>query len=261
MIVYGFAFYLTLAVVLSGILALLHKFVWSKWAATPRWLQVIGDYGRSFFPVLLVVLVIRSFVAQLYHVPTGSLEPTVMPGDLMLVSQYSYGLHLPITNTRIAGVGRPQRGDIVLFYYPPNPNREILVKRMIGLPGDHVVYRDKALYINGKQAQQDYVTSTIDYGHTQGYMRVVDQYQENLLGFKHAIWLQPNGGELQDIDVIVPPHQYFVLGDNRDNSGDSREWGFVPEKNLIGKARFIVASWDPINHRVRWHRFIKKLYH
>jgi len=251
---YGFAFYLTIAVLFSGIVVLLDKLVFAKKRAkSGGQMSMIVDYSRSLFPVLLIVLLIRSFVVQLYRVPTGSLEPTIMPGEWVLVNQYQYGLHLPVTNTRVLSIKTPARGDIVLFYYPPNP-QVIYIKRMIGLPGDHVVYKNKVLTINGKKAPQKFVGKAIDYGNEVGQERFVYQYQEDLAGIKHDVYLQPVGGETDNYDIVVPPHQYFVMGDNRDDSGDSRMWGFVPEGNLIGKGERIVFSWDPVHHKVRWNR-------
>lgn len=250
----GFAFYLTLAVVLTGVIVLLDKFIFKKKReASGAKMSWIVDYSRALFPVLLIVWLVRSFLVQLYRVPTGSLEPTVMPGDWVLVNQFKYGLHLPITNTEILPINKPKRGDIVLFYYPPNP-QIIYIKRMIGLPGDHIEYKNKILYVNGKKAPQTFLKKTIDYGSGPGQERFVNLYRENLLGKRHDIYVQPVGGETGDYDLTVPPNQYFVMGDNRDNSSDSRDWGFVPAANLIGKGEYIVFSWDPVHHRIRWNR-------
>ncbi len=258
MFVIDFAFYLTLAVVITGLISLLDQLFWKKkrGAQKPNWLI---EYSRSLFPVLIAIWAIRSFIAQPYRVPTGSLEPTILPGDFIVVNQFAYGLRLPVTNTQIIPVGLPKRGDITLFHSPVDPST-MLIKRLIGLPGDHVVYHDKHLWINGLEMQQTFVGKAIDYGNEPGQMRAVNEYQENLLGVKHDIFVQAEGGETQNVDVVVPPHSYFMMGDNRDNSADSRIWGFAPENHLVGKALVIWMSWDPINHSIRWSRLFSRIH-
>jgi len=255
----GFAFYLTLAVLISGLIAALDKFVLEKRRrVSGKRISMVAEYARALFPVLLAVLIIRSFVIQFYRVPTGSLEPTVMPGDWILVNQYKYGLRLPITNTKIVNVSDPKRGDIVLFYYPPDP-QQIYVKRLIGEPGDHVIYKNKQLTINGQPIEQALIKMDTDFGNRPGEARRVKRIKENLLGVKHEIFVQPQGGEVGDFDITVPKGHYFMMGDNRDNSADSRMWGFVPEANIIGKAEYVIFNWDPVHHRPVWHRIGNKL--
>lgn len=219
---------------------------------------VIVENARSFFWVLLVVWVIRSFIIQPYRVPTGSLQPTVKPGDFILVNQYAYGLHFPIGNAKFLNVGEPKRGDIVLFYAPPNPSI-VLVKRVVGLPGDHVEYRNKVLYINGKEMPQTLLGKAIDDEPAMGAMPEehipVDVKEENLDGVIHKIFIASDTPGLnEDIDVQVPPDHYFMMGDNRDNSDDSRTWGFAPAHYLIGKAILTWMSWDAIKNEIRWDR-------
>jgi len=209
------------------------------------------EYARSFFPVLLLVLVIRSFLVQPYRVPTGSLEPTILPGDLVAVNQFAYGLHLPVLNTKIFSIGEPKIGDIAVFRWPVDPNVDF-IKRVVGVPGDHVVYKDKVLYINGKEATQTLVGNAIDY--EDGGNLHVKKYQEDLNGIKHDILINPYGGQIGNFDVVVPKGYYFMMGDNRDNSADSRDWGFVPASDLIGKGFLIWMSWDSQTHRIRWSR-------
>lgn len=253
----NFAFYFTIVVLVSGVLTGINKYVLAKnprhhWG---RW-HILFDYAQSFFPILLVVWVLRSFIVQPYRVPTGSLEPTVKPGDFIAVSQYAYGLHFPIFNFKFLPFGEPKRGDIALFRWPVNP-KMVFVKRVIGIPGDHIVYRNKRLTINGVPAKQQFVKDTVDYGDGPGESRPVQEVQENLSGVKHKIFVQAVGGETRNFNIVVPPHMYFMMGDNRDDSDDSRSWGFVPEKNLIGRAFGIWFSWDPVHHRVRWSRIFK----
>jgi len=251
---FNFAFYLTLAVVITGVITSLDIIVFRKRRTTNGSKQsVIIEYSRAFFPILLVVWVLRSFLIQPYRVPTGSLEPTVMPGDFIAVSQFSYGLRFPIFNKKFLNVGEPHRGDIALFHWPVNP-KTVFVKRVIGLPGDHIIYKNKVLTINGVEAKQKFIKQTYDYGNGPGQTRRVYEMQENLDGVKHDIFIQPVGGETRDYNLTVPPHEYFMMGDNRDNSDDSRSWGYVPEQNLIGKAFAVWMSWDLVHHRVRWDR-------
>lgn len=213
-------------------------------------MPIIIDYARSFFPILLIVLIIRSFIVQPFRVPTGSLEPTILTNEFIAVNQFAYGLRLPVIHTKILHIGEPKLGNIVVFRYPGDPRVEY-IKRLIGVPGDHIVYRDKVLYINGKKMQQKFIRDAIDTGENNIPVRVM---QEDLNGIKHLIYLRKTGGYTGTINLVVPPGMYFMLGDNRDGSEDSRYWGFVPEANLEGKAFFIWLSWDNQQHKIRWHR-------
>ncbi len=261
MVDYNFAFYLTIATFLSGAITLVDQLFWKrKREQEGDKLPWLVDYARSFFPVLMLVWFIRSFVAQPYRVPTGSLEPTILPGDFIVVSQFSYGIRLPITNKKVIDIGmdEPERGDIALFRWPVDP-KVVFVKRVIGLPGDHIVYKNKTLYVNGQKMEQKMLRKAFDV-EPGGYKWAAYLKEENLLGVKHKILVQVQGGENGFHDVTVPEGQYFMMGDNRDDSNDSRMWGFVPEANLIGKAKAIWMSWDSDDHEVRWKR-IGKLIH
>lgn len=217
---------------------------------------LVVDYAHSLFPVFLIVLLIRAFIGQPFHVPTGSLEPTIMPGDLLIVTQYSYGLRLPVLNTKILDLGEPKAGDIVVFRSPAEAGMD-LIKRTIGVPGDHVVYKNRVLTINGKVMTQTFVADGVDEEPIDQGGNIPSKIMlENLQGVKHQILLHNQGGELTNFDFTVPKGYYFMMGDNRDNSGDSRVWGFMPEENIIGKARFIFLSW---NHGIRWSRIGIKL--
>jgi len=248
-----FPLILIFLVFLSGIIALLDLLFFAKrrQQAGKKQPKTV-EYARSFFPVLLLVLLIRSFIGQPYRVPTGSLEPTVIPGDFIAVSQFSYGLRLPVTHTKILNIGEPKLGDIALFRWPVNPAR-IFVKRVIGVPGDHVVYKNKVLTINGKTMPQKLLGTALDI--EPGYKTVsVLRKQEDLMGHKHQIFVHKHGGLPRNFDVVVPKGMYFMMGDNRDNSDDSRAWGFVPESALIGKAYLVFFSWNSAKHDVRWRR-------
>ncbi|MEM9243068.1 MAG: signal peptidase I [Pseudomonadota bacterium] len=216
------------------------------------------DYGRSFLPVFIIVLIIRSFIFQLYRVPTGSLVPTVLPGDFILVEQYAYGLYLPVIHSKILTIGKPERGDIAVFRWPPN-QRIDYIKRIVGIPGDHIVYKNHQLYVNGKKMSQK-ILGDMDYTYDRKFAaRVI---AEDLTGVTHKIIIDPTQSEdgKTGFDFTVPKGFYFAMGDNRDDSSDSRMWGFVPAANLVGKAYRIVFSWDSQNNKPRWSRIWDKLY-
>jgi signal peptidase I len=248
----NFPLILVIATCVSGLIVLLDRLFWAK----PRVIKgqkmpVIIDYSHSFFPILFIVLIIRSFIIQPFRVPTGSLEPTVLPNDFIAVNQFIYGLRLPVLNTKIISIREPKIGDIAVFHHPQLGID--YVKRVIGTPGDHVVYKNKVLIINGHEMPQKFLNEALDFEPPNNYIPV-DLKEENLNGLKHHIFVQRNGGDTMDFDLIVPPDNYFMMGDNRDNSADSRYWGFVPEKDLMGKAFFIWFSWDSPTHSVRWSR-------
>lgn len=230
---------------------------------------VIIEYSRAFFPVLLIVLLIRSFIAQPYQVPTASLEPTIVPGDFILVTQYNYGLRLPAWNKKIINIGEPKTGEIALFYWPVNP-AVTFVKRVIGVPGDRVSYINKVLYINGKEAKQKLIGYTTDSNGPGGPSWKVAIYEENLNGVKHKIYVCtkdaincPNREAHNFYNLVIPKGKYFMMGDNRDNSDDCRDWGFVPEKSFIGKALYVWMNWDRSQtnwlKKIRWDRIGTKL--
>ncbi|QTS83945.1 signal peptidase I [Coxiella endosymbiont of Amblyomma nuttalli] len=246
---------LSLLIIFSGVICLV-DIIWCHAKKIPRDKKTrsspIIDYARSAFPILLIVLIIRSFLFQPYRIPTGSLEPTIMPGDLILVNQYDYGLHIPLWNRKIVNISEPKRGQIALFRWPVNP-AVTFVKRVVGLPGDHISYQNKILYINGKEMHQKFIKDTLeieDYGKTW----IAKEYEEDLDGIKHLIILRPDRPAQDFKCFIVPKEQYLMIGDNRDDSDDSRSWGTVPLQNFIGRAMLIWMSWDSQNHRVRWER-------
>ncbi|MCC7412815.1 MAG: signal peptidase I [Gammaproteobacteria bacterium] len=209
------------------------------------------DYARSFFPIFVIVLVLRSFLVEPFRIPSGSMMPTLLVGDFILVNKYNYGIRLPAINRKIIDIGSPARGDVVVFRYPEDPSTPY-IKRVIGVPGDHIEYRDKTVYVNGERvAQQDagvYIGVGAGAGHTGASLR-----REELPGAPHDILVVPDRPSF-DVEITVPPAHYFVLGDNRDNSRDSRYWGFVPDENLIGHAFLIWMNWDSKNGGVDWHR-------
>lgn len=206
--------------------------------------NAILDFGIGLFPVILFVFVVRSFVAEPFRIPSGSMIPTLHVGDFILVNKFSYGLRCPVGDCRLLGSGTPKRGDVVVFMFPGSgPDRgEDFIKRVIGLPGDHVAYVNKVLTINGTPAPLSDI-STVETAHGE-YQRA----EETLGGVKHAIFINPQVPP-QDFEYTVPPDSYFVMGDNRDDSYDSRYWGPVPDRNLKGHAFLIWMNWNAAKFR------------
>jgi len=204
---------------------------------------VIIEYSKSLFPVLLIVLLFRSFLFEPFKIPSGSMIPTLLIGDFILVNKFAYGLKLPVLNTKFLSVGEPQHGDVVVFRYPVDPGVNF-IKRMVGLPGDTITYRFKQLYINGEPVDTERLGaySSNDVKCTTPRPDAM-RLEENLGGVKHDILLH-QGTPGRDGQWVVPEGHYFVMGDNRDRSNDSREWGFVPEANLMGRAVGIWMNFD-----------------
>ena len=252
--IYGVEIFLTGFTLLLVLLAALDYFWLAKKRVEPLDDSSLTSFARDYAIPLLCILILRSFVAQPYRVPTGSLEPTVMPGDFLLVNQYAYGLRWPITHKKIVKIGEPMRGDIVVFVPPESVGTKVnLVKRVVGLPGDHIVYRDKTLFINGQRVPQTLLGNDVD--HAEGiYMQKMLRKQELLPGKTHDIFIDENKYDGPNVDIKVPEGHYFMMGDNRDFSNDSRYWGFVPEENLIGKAFFIWMNFDLAHFTFDWHR-------
>ncbi|HZP64762.1 MAG TPA: signal peptidase I [Rudaea sp.] len=210
---------------------------------------VIVEYARSFFPVILIVLLFRSFIAEPFKIPSGSMMPTLLVGDFILVNKFAYGLRLPVLGTKIVPIGEPQRGDVFVFRFPnpehdPRKQGEDYIKRVIGLPGDEITYRNKILYVNGKEIPQSYVGPFVGTGDEGRRMAGAEIHEEMLPGVEHQILQSRMLIPGKEGTWTVPPGHYFAMGDNRDNSEDSRYWGFVPEQNLVGRAFVIWMNWD-----------------
>lgn len=229
---FNIAFILFWATVVTGVLwavdALFFARKRKKEAKAPLW----AEYARDFFPVLLIVFVIRSFLFEPFRIPSGSMIPTLLVGDFILVNKFSYGLRLPVVNATLWDLGQPQRGDVVVFRYPHDPDVDY-VKRVVGVPGDVVEIRDRRLYLNGKMVPLKYQSEWRDDSEDSLLL-----YEENLDTHPHPVLLRLNWQD-PPYRVEVPPRHYFVMGDNRDNSSDSRVWGLVPEENLVGKATVV----------------------
>ena len=203
-------------------------------------LPLIVDYAKSFFPIFLIVLILRSFIFEPFKIPSGSMMPTLLIGDFILVNKYDYGLRLPVLHTKFIENKTPERGDVVVFRYPEDPSISY-IKRIVGLPGDKISYYNKILYINDISVTQElhgrYNTDGAGFRMNGVSLRI-----ENLGDINHEILISSRGS--QEFEVRVPETHYFVLGDNRDNSKDSRYWGFVPDQNLVGRAFMIWMNWD-----------------
>ncbi|MCF6767745.1 signal peptidase I [Thiotrichales bacterium 19S11-10] len=212
---------------------------------------LIADYARSLFLVFLIVFLLRAFVVENFRIPTGSMYPTLKTNAFVLVDKYSYGIRNPITNHTWIQTGQPKRGDVVVFHYPVNPDIDF-IKRVIGIPGDVISYKNRKLTINGKAVPQQFISNVIE--PVNSLTAQSKEYEEDLLGLKHKILTMPWDYSLSFDRVVIPEGMYFVMGDNRDNSEDSRYWGFVSEKDLVGKAFFVWFSFDLQNFKVRWNQ-------
>ena len=236
---FDFEFFLFLATVISGGIWALDVLVFAPRRRAEGRDEEPGtvEYARSIFPVILVIFLFRSFVAEPFRIPSSSMLPTLEQGDFILVNKFDYGVRLPVLHTRVVDLGEPARGDVVVFRYPVDPQYDY-IKRVVGLPGDEVSYIDKQLRINGEVVEQRYLEEVrLANGQT------AEKFEE-LLGESWHELLKVPGQRSREGKITVPPNRYFVMGDNRDNSNDSRVWGVVPEENLVGRAFFIWMNWD-----------------
>ncbi len=247
-----FALFMVVILVVTGFIWLLDSLVLRKKRPVGAAEPVAVEYAKSFFPVILVVFFVRSFIVEPFKIPSGSMMPTLLAGDYILVNKFNYGLRVPILNNTFFEVNHPSRGDVFVFHYPPEPSVDY-IKRVVGLPGDKIRYQDKQLTINGKHLDVQDVGS---YEYVKPGLNIVTakHYREQLGGVQHDILINEWVGSYDadaigarfanDEEVVVPSGHYLAMGDNRDDSSDSRVWGFVPEKNLVGKAFFIWMNFD-----------------
>lgn len=230
------ALVLTILTLVAGFFVALNRFVLARRETTGGpVLSTVIDYSRSFFPVLLIVLVIRSFIFEPFRIPSGSMMPTLLEGDFIFVKKYSYGLKLPVSNTKVVETGMPRRGDVVVFRLPQDTSVNY-IKRVVGLPGDRVVYDRHRILINGEIV----ALQPADPATANGVL----YYEETLDGDDHRIQVTRPDNIRGDNVFVVPAGHYFMMGDNRDNSQDSRFIGFVPDENLVGEA---VRIWMHID--------------
>jgi signal peptidase I len=260
----NFALILFLLLVFTGAVALADAVYFSKQRRKtdkePWWIE----YPKSFFPVILIVFLLRSFLVEPFKIPSGSMVPTLVVGDFILVNKFAYGIRIPLINKKIIGVGEPTRGDVMVFRFPEDTSLDY-IKRVVGIPGDRIVYENKKLFINGVEQPQKRIA---DYLHPERihYSR---QFLEKLGGVEHALLVEEDASPAipflrpfpfrenctynnEGMACTVPPGHYFMMGDNRDNSADSRVWGFVPDENIVGKAFFI---WFNFSEPRRFGRF------
>ena len=260
----NFALFLLVLLALTGLVWALEA-AWLRrsrpaQAKQPWWVE----YSISFFPVILIVFLLRSFLVEPFKIPSSSMVPTLRVGDFILVNKFTYGIRLPVANSKSVEMGRPQRGDVMVFRYPEDPSLDY-IKRVVGVPGDRVEYRNKRLTINGVAVP---VRQTDDYL-SRERMQFSRRFVETLGGAEHQILLDEDAQgsvapsrafpfaancnyNMSGLACTVPPGHYFMMGDNRDNSSDSRVWGFVPDENVVGKAFFI---WLNLNELGRFGSF------
>ncbi len=197
---------------------------------------IVVEYARSFFPVLLVVFVLRSFLVEPFQIPSSSMVPTLEVGDYILVNKFTYGIRLPVIRTKVLALNEPERGDVMVFF-PPHMNDTYFIKRVVGLPGDTVTYRAKQLYVNGERIAR------VPVGGQAGQETQYRVDHEALGEAEHLMQVDALRPATDFYEVVKPGH-YFMMGDNRDNSSDSRVWGQVPERDIVGKAFAIWMHWD-----------------
>ncbi|MDD2700953.1 MAG: signal peptidase I [Sideroxydans sp.] len=258
-----FALIMFVLLLVTGAIWLLDKYSLRKQRQEgdkePWWVE----YSISFFPVILAVFMLRSFVIEPFKIPSGSMIPTLHVGDFIVVNRYTYGLRLPILNKKVIEIGQPQRGDVMVFHFPSDPSVDY-IKRVIGLPGDEIVYRGKRLWVNGElqtrtaDGEYNYVESGLRFVHTERYMEKLGEHE-------HAMLINPEHEQIylgkvddfpqrsqcsyseQEMRCVVPAGHYFMMGDNRDNSRDSRYWGFVPDEMIVGKAFLIWMNFGELD--------------
>jgi signal peptidase I len=270
-----FALFMVVILLVTGLIWLFDSLLLKKKRPVGAAESVAVEYAKSFFPVIFVVFFVRSFIVEPFKIPSGSMMPTLLAGDYILVNKFTYGIRMPIFNNVLFEVNQPKRGDVFVFHYPSAPSVDY-IKRVIALPGDKVTYQDKQLTINGKHldvqesGSYKYLVPNLDFRTAKQLSEKLGDVQHDILNddvptrcnppdmpvksvidviAEAAIQVQPiSDGICQKFsrndEIVVPAGHYLAMGDNRDNSSDSRMWGFVPERNLVGKAFFIWMNFD-----------------
>lgn len=258
----NFPLVMFILIVVTGVVWLLDKYLLRAkrpvGAAEPWYV----DWSKSFFPVILLVFLLRSFLLEPFRIPSDSMVPTLLNGDFIVVNKFTWGIRIPIINRKIIDVSKPERGDVMVFRYPRDPSQDY-IKRIIGLPGDTVEYRSKELIINGKKIQLTKLDTYEKADSGLNYIRF-DQFRESLGTTPHRAIVDPQQPPVRPFDVMtfpfhenceynvsgfickVPDGHYFMMGDNRDQSSDSRYWGFVPDQNIVGKAFFVWMNFSDL---------------
>ena len=253
-----FALILFVLMLVTGVLWCLDRFYArprrAPDAPSPAWVE----WGAAFFPVVLIVFGLRSFVVEPFKIPSGSMMPTLLEGDFIVVNKFTYGIRLPIINTRIIDINTPKRGEVMVFHYPRDPSQNY-IKRVVGLPGDMIEYFDKSLTINGKTLEVRESGKYLD----EKKLLSTPRYTEKLGEIEHDILIEPQAPTFvqnvmnyplrencsyneRGFSCKVPAGHYLVMGDNRDSSADSRVWGFVPDENIVGRAFFIWFNFNDL---------------
>jgi signal peptidase I len=251
-----FSLILTLLLAASGLILLIEAAIFKRRrrAISNAKEPLLAQYARSLFPVILIVLLVRSFAVEPFRIPSASMMPGLVDGDFIFVNKFAYGLRLPILNSKFLSTGQPQRGDVVVFRLPSDPSVHY-IKRLIGIPGDHIVVHDNTLFINDARVP---VKRDGEYAGGYGFSGA-ELEVERIGDHDHQIMLAKNRMST-DYDSVVPPGNYFFMGDNRNDSEDSRfaQVGFVPDKNLDGRAMLIWMNWQIPGWPI-WHRFGTKI--
>ena len=258
----NFPLIMLVLLIITGSISLLDRVLLRRKRAPeaqgPWWVE----YPKSFFPVILVVFCLRSFLVEPFKIPSGSMIPTLLVGDFILVNKYTYGIRLPVANVKIMDVQEPKRGEVMVFRYPENPSMDY-IKRIIGIPGDTVTYRNKRLTVNNVPVKMQpdgeyaYVESGLSYIYSDRFTESLGEHTYNILinpnvpdmhlPSVHPFPLRDNCAYNEDgFTCTVPAGNYFTMGDNRDSSSDSRYWGFVPERNIVGKAFMIWWNFNDL---------------
>lgn len=248
---------LLIAIVATGFIVILDKMMYPRHSRLFRGKPKLVLFSQAVLPALVIILLLRSFTFEAFRIPSASMKPTLMEGDFVLVDKYSHGLRVPVLGYRLTP-GAPKRGDVVVFRGEVEGESAGVIKRIVGLPGDHIKYQNRTLYVNNVPASQLNISADLEVLPNGVEQRVI-RATEDLSGKQHDIFMawQNDDPEFPFAEIVVPQNNYFVLGDHRSNSRDSRFWGVLPDNKLVGKARLIVLSVDWAHKKVRWQRLGK----